>query len=227
MNQYHTLIIAVSILIAGTMISGSILFTNQGSFTDFRSVESAGTVQAGEELAEINLELEGWPSLGDPNAPILMVEYSDYACPFCKKFVDEAKPQIVQQYIDEGIVYYVRKDFIAVGGDRAAEAAHCAGDQGEYWAYHDILLENQAADRGQWSDPEVHRGYANQLGLDAEQLLACFNNRTHQQRVARSSQEGVTNGASGTPFFVINDVPISGAQPYNVFQQVFAFVLEN
>jgi protein-disulfide isomerase len=91
----------------------------------------------------ITHELEGFPSLGDENAPVLLVEYSDYACPFCKRLAEDAIRQIKSKYVDSGQVRIVYKDFAVVGGERAAEAAHCAGEQGKYWEYHDILFANQ------------------------------------------------------------------------------------
>lgn len=93
--------------------------------------------------AAVSVDEAGWPTLGDDNAPVTIVEYSDFACPFCARFATQTKPQIVEQYIESGQVRFVRKDFIAVGGNKAAEAAHCAGDQGAYWEYHDLLIARQ------------------------------------------------------------------------------------
>jgi len=225
--QQNNNFLGFAIILAGAMVTGAIIFTSGESAT---APTAATTNQPGaEEPApiDVSVDTDGFASLGDPEAPILLVEYSDYACPFCKRFNDETKPQIVQKYVDEGIVRFVRKDFIAVGGDRAAEAAHCAGDQGAYWEYNNILMENQTADRGNWADAAVHRGYAATLGLDADALIACFEDRTHQAKVTASTQEGAENGASGTPYFVVNDIPVSGAQPFSVFEQAIQFALEN
>ncbi len=112
-------------------------------FSDFAQVINAASAGSTGEEIETSFELEDWPSLGDPNAPVLMVEYSDFACPFCKRFAEQTKPSIISEFIDAGLVYFVRKDFIAVGGQKAAEAAHCAGEQGAYWEYHDILVQRQ------------------------------------------------------------------------------------
>ena len=95
---------------------------------------------------ELDIDIENWPTLGENTAPVLMVEYSDYTCPFCKRFAEDTKPLIVQRYVDAGIVQFVRKDFITVGGPvgaMAAQAALCAGEQGQYWEYHAILTERQ------------------------------------------------------------------------------------
>ncbi len=90
------------------------------------------------------ITIDGFPTMGDPNAPVLIVEYSDFACPFCGRFHNGSKREIVSEYVDTGKVLFVRKDFITVGGNSAAEAAHCAGDQGAYWEYADLLYTNQS-----------------------------------------------------------------------------------
>ena len=232
MQNSNNFLIPFSIVIAGGIVAFAIFFglSNQGS-NDLAvpqlDVAGQGAEQQGEGALpeDVEVTLEGFAVLGDPNAPVLIAEYSDFNCPFCARFFQQTKDQIVSQYVDAGIVQFVRKDFIAVGGDRAAEAAHCAGDQGAYWEYTAILYDNQADDRARWADADVHRGYAEELGLDASTLVACFEERTHQERVVRSSQEAVANGGQGTPFFVVNGIPISGAQPFNVFEQAIELAL--
>jgi protein-disulfide isomerase len=202
----QNLLIPISILLAGAMISFAIVvaFGDQSS-----STETGPTI-----------ELSGFAAQGDPDAPVTIVEYSDFACPYCKRFHEQTKPIIAQEYINEGLVRFVRKDLIAVGGDKAAEAAHCAGEQNAYWDYVDTLLENQSADRGNWTDSSVHAGYAEELGLNADALVSCFENGTYSDRVAAATREARSNGGSGTPFFMINGTPLSGAQPISVFRQV-------
>lgn len=112
-------------------------------FPVFVQAIEAALAGGNDESIPVSVDTDGWPTLGDADAPVLVVEYSDYACPFCKRAAEQTKPQIVSEYVDAGIVQFVRKDFIAVGGNKAAEAAHCAGDQGAYWEYHDILVARQ------------------------------------------------------------------------------------
>lgn len=168
------------------------------------------------------IDLEGWPSLGDPNAPVLMVEYSDFACFFCKRLHDEIMPQIKEQYINTGLVRFVYKNFLGAGGYSAAEASHCAAEQGweAYWKYHNLLFERQIADRALWSEASTHRQYAKELGLDADALVTCFEERRYQDKVAASHQEALRNGGQGTPFVLINGTPIRGALPFAEFQAV-------
>ncbi len=109
-------------------------------------IEAAQTEAEQNGRPETDIEIENWPTLGEDTAPVLMVEFSDYTCPFCKRFADDTKPAIIEQYVDAGIVQFVRKDFITVGGPvgaLAAQAALCAGEQGQYWEYHALLTERQ------------------------------------------------------------------------------------
>lgn len=218
MSQSNNVLIPAAIVVAGAMIAGAVVFTSQ-NYTPPNL--AANAILAGEQVPiEISYDSVDFPMLGEEEAPVTIVEYSDYNCPFCKRFVDETKPQIIQKYIDAGLVKFVRKDFIAVGGQMAAEAAHCAGDQGAYWLYSRELIANQTADRARWTSVETHREYATKLGLNADQLVACLDAGTFTARVNTSTQEAVANGGGGTPFFVINDVPLSGALPFDVFAQV-------
>ncbi len=218
----NTLIIAGSIVFAAILIAGAIMFApggEQGSDTIAQvPVEGAGDVEQQLPI-EPTFDLEGFPMRGDPNAPVTIVEYSDYACPFCARLAQDTMPQVREAYVDSGQVRIFFKDFTVVGGERAAEAAHCAGEQGSYWEYYDKLFANQEVERAQWSDSEVHRRYAQELGLDVEAHVACFTERRYQARVAASTQEAIDNGARGTPHVFVNNGALSGAQPFEVFQQ--------
>lgn len=211
--------IPAAIVIAGVIIAGAVLL---GQKTPPQVVEEPG-VPFREEApapADIQVELEGWPTMGNPEARVVIVEYSDFACPFCKRHHDETLPLIKEQFIDTGLVRFVYKDFVVVGGDRAAEAAHCAAEQGAFWQYHNLLFARQTEDRGRWSDPNVHRAYAQKLGLNADALVRCFEERRYQEKVLASTEEAQRNGGTGTPFFLINNTPVPGAQPFSVFQEV-------
>lgn len=226
MSQTNAFLIPGAIVIAGAMIAGAVVFTSPGVATNQVGLLAAtAPAPAPAQPIEISFEVADFPTLGSPDAPVTIVEYSDFSCPFCKRFVDETKPRIIEEFIDAGLVRFVRKDFIAVGGQAAAEAAHCAGDQGAYWQYHTELIANQPADRARWNDPDVHRGYATRLGLNVADFMACLEAGTHVDRINTSTREAVANGGQGTPFFIINGVPVSGAQPFTVFEQVITAAL--
>lgn len=108
---------------------------------------------------EISTDLEGYPSLGDADAPLTLVEYSDFSCSFCKRYNDQTKQLIIENYVDKGLVYYVRKDFITVGVSLAAEAAYCAGEQDTYWEFAELLYRNQSTDSRTWANSTTYLKY--------------------------------------------------------------------
>lgn len=157
--------------------------------------------------------------MGDPNAPVVIEEYSDYLCSFCKRFVDETEPSIIREFIADGLVYFVYHNF-PLGPDSIApaEASLCAADQGMFWEYHDILFANQLGhDPRAYSDRRLE-AYAEAIGLDLEQFNSCTADRTFRVQVEQSQLEGIEAGVSSTPTFFINGKMIEGAQPFSVFQ---------
>ncbi len=215
--------IALAIILAGALVAGAVLL-NQGSQDQQLALTDIEPEQL--DSQDLNIEIEGWPTLGDPDAPVTLVEYSDYACPFCTQFQETTLPRIKEEYIDQGLVYFVYKDHPTVGGNKAAEAAHCAGEQDAYWQYHDLLFENSNQDRGKWSDPAIHQDYAEELNLDSEKLTECFQSNKFADKVTRSSQEATSQNVTGVPHFFINNEQISGAQPWEVFEQYIESELE-
>nr|AIF23474.1 DSBA oxidoreductase [uncultured marine thaumarchaeote SAT1000_16_A03] len=173
------------------------------------------------------------PILGNPNAPITMVEFGDYQCTFCSKFFHETENSIITNYIKTGKVKILFKDYIILGQDsiNAANAAHCANDQKLFWEYHSMLYNNWAGENTGWADLAHLHEFANTLGLDMDVFSTCMSDLKWNELVNLSSKDGQKLGVSGTPtFFVIdqnNDVvKIVGAQHYDVFKQIFDSVLD-
>lgn len=178
-------------------------------------------------MAPSDIPLTGAPELGSASAPVLMIEYSDYQCPFCSRYILETFPQIKADYIDTGKLHYVFKDFplsFHAQAQIAAEAARCAGDQGDYWGMHDLLFQNQGA----WTNASAadsFKQYAQRLGLELEEFSSCLESERQAEAVLRDLQEGLSVGVSGTPAFFVGDQFISGAQPYEVFAQAIEAAL--
>ena len=173
------------------------------------------------------------PILGNPNAPITMVEFGDYQCTFCSKFFHETENSIITNYIKTGKVKILFKDYIILGQDsmNAANAAHCANDQKLFWKYHSMLYNNWAGEDTGWADLAHLHEFANTLGLDMNVFSTCMSDLKWNELVNLSSIDGQKLGVTGTPtFFVIdqnNDViKIVGAQHYDVFKQIFDSVLD-
>lgn len=168
--------------------------------------------------------------MGDPNAPITIIEYTDFQCPFCSRHFEQTVPLLRENYIDTGIVRYVFKDFplaqIHPQAVLAANAARCAGDQDAFLAMHDALFANQAQWNNQNNAEDLFNQYADELGLDGEQFATCLANRTHEEAITADLNEGAGFGVNGTPAFFINGYFLSGAQPYSTFEDAINFLLE-
>ncbi len=173
------------------------------------------------------------PHLGSDNAPITLVEFGDYQCHFCNKFFHETEPSILKNYVETGKVKIIFKDFTIIGTDSvlAAQAAHCANDQDMFWEYHDELYNNWAGENTGWASSENLVKFANNIGLSEEIFVQCMNDAKYQQLVSASSTDARNLGITGTPaFFLIGPdeqiTRIPGAQPYEVFQQLFEAELQ-
>ena len=165
-------------------------------------------------------------SIGDPNAPVVIEEYGDFQCPFCRRFHDETLPQIVDAYVDTGQVYFIYRHFPVVDGNDPAQESHaaaaaavCAGRQNRFWDYHDVLFANQTGENiGDFSDPRL-QAMAKQLGLDMDAFDACDRTADAPASVLADSLLAQQNGVNATPSFLINGELLVGAQPFEAFQQ--------
>ena len=173
------------------------------------------------------------PILGDPNAPLTIIEFGDYQCTFCKKFFDETEKSILINYVETGKVKMLFKDFIVVNEDsiNAASAAHCANDQKMFWPYHATLYSNWDGEGTGWPSTKQLRQFASTLGLDMNEFSECISTSKWKELVLSSHEDGRTLGVDATPTFFIMDqnnevLKITGAQQYDVFQEVFDSLLE-
>ncbi len=173
----------------------------------------------------MNITFNDYATLGDPNAPVTLIEFSDYQCPFCKKFTTEIFPTIKEAYIDTGKVRFVFRDFPLEIHDLAKEAAlaaRCAGEQGQYFAYHDILFENSEE-----ISTENLKAWAAELGLDTDLFSTCLNDPEQMKDLETDIAEAKELGVSGTPSFLINEHFITGAQPFAAFKLLIEAELDN
>jgi len=158
---------------------------------------------------------DGEPAKGPANAPVTIVEYSDFQCPYCAK-VGPTLERIAQAYPDK--VRIVFRDFplpMHPEAQPAAEAAKCAQEQGQFWAYHDKLFLSQAQLGG-----ESYKKFAEELGLDAQRFAACYDEGKYRQDVMVATRDGQQHGVTGTPAFFVNGRFFSGAMPFERFQAV-------
>lgn len=157
--------------------------------------------------------------MGDANAPVVIVEYADFQCPFCGAFAREVQPQIEAAYVKTGKVRFEWRDFAWMGDESlaAANAARCAADQGAFWAYHDRLYTVRVAPNSGTFSRERLLADAQALRLDTSSFTACLDGQRHGAEVAADTAEATRLGMTGTPTFLINGQRIVGAQPFDVF----------
>jgi protein-disulfide isomerase len=181
--------------------------------------QSATTVGSTDTLTEVkryDVSADDDPFLGPQNAPVTVIEFSDYQCPFCTKWYDTVASRLLTDY--KGKIRFVYRDLplIALHPDAqsAAEAANCAGEQNKYWEYHDALFGEKNG-----FGLQAYLQYASDLGLDVESFKTCVSERRYKKEVDADSYFARNLGINSTPTFFINGLLVVGAQPYEVFQQ--------
>jgi len=186
----------------------------------------------------LKISSENNPVIGNPDAPITIIEFSDFQCPFCAKFHMQTLPTIMDEYINKGTVKLVFRDFpiqsIHPNAVPASIAAECANEQGEFEQMYHMLFEKQK----EWSNLETayaitaFNQYASELQLNEEKFDSCIKNVKYIEEVQKDLNEGRTYGVTGTPgFFIGNEkigfVELKGAQPFESFKKVINSQLEN
>lgn len=177
--------------------------------------------------------------MGNPDAPVKIVEYSDYQCPFCERFFRDTEPALVETYIATGDVYFTYRsagNWVSgnIGGGKtesedAAKAAYCAGDQGKYWEMHDAIFANVLGeDVGSFTDRRLGM-IAESIKLDMTEFDDCYSSNKYQDQVDQDATDALQSGVNGTPSFILTYTDaatgeevsqmIEGAQPFEAFQQ--------
>lgn len=174
------------------------------------------------------------PARGSAQAPLTLVEFSDYQCPVCRRFFDNTLPSVQKDFIDTGKLRHVYRDFplesMHKDALRQAEAAHCAGDQGKYWQMHDQLFSHPLPPTA-----ENLATYAAAIGLDNAALQACLASGKYTETVRSSAADGQQLGVRGTPSFFIGTIgpdgklkavrSFVGAPPYPVVKKTLEDLL--
>jgi protein-disulfide isomerase len=158
----------------------------------------------------------GFPTLGPADAPITLVEFSDYQCPFCRRWHQEVYEPLLAAYPGKIRIVYRSLPLTSIHPDAmaAAEAAMCAGEQDAYWPYHNKLFSSESLTQ------QTLLQYAQELSLNVEQFKTCITNEKYKDAITADSDFAVNLGVRSTPTFFINGLAVVGAQPLEVFKQV-------
>ena len=171
-----------------------------------------------QEVVRYDVPIANNPILGPQDAPITLIEFSDYECPFCKRWHDETFDRLLEAFPEQ--IRFVYRDFpltnIHPNAAPAAEAANCAHEQERFWDFHRKLFSSNVL------NAETYLGYATELGLDMPAFEECVSTRRYQEEVMADLEWAVNLGISSTPTFFINGIALVGAQPYDVFYDVIS-----
>ena len=244
-----------SLIIAIIIITGIAAFF-AGSFVSNLSSEQISQKELDNAIAELELKIlekqlptnqqnipleisaDNDPIIGNPDAPITIIEFSDFQCPFCARFHIQTLPTIMEEYIEKGDVKLVFRDFplqsIHPNAVPASVAAECANEQGKFKQMHDILFEKQ----NEWSNLEtvyaidLFNQYSEQINLEQEQFSSCLSTAKYVKEIQNDLNDGRTYGVTGTPGFFIGNqemgfVELKGAQPFESFKKVIDRQLGN
>jgi len=217
--------IPISVIIAGLIIAGAVIVNGSGKNGKIAQIANSGpsSLPTGQPSTTQTFEITKDNHIrGDFSAPITLVEFSDFECPFCARHYPTLT-KVLDDY--KGKVRLVYKHFplsIHPNSQKAAEASECADEQGKFWEYHDKLFENLAASGYSVAN---FKQWAKDLGLDSGKFDGCLDSGKFAQKVRDDFQEGSGKGVNGTPATFINGQLVSGALPYESFKQIIDSLL--
>ena len=181
---------------------------------------NAGNDEIPTGVTNVNAEklVDDDPSIGNDNAPVTIVEFSDFQCPYCGRFRTQTFDQIKTQYIDTGKVRFVYRDFplssIHPMAQKSAEASECADEQEKFWEYHDAIFANQAT-----LSIDNLKKLAKDLELNENKFNSCLDSGKYEDEVKKDLNDGANLGVRGTPYFAVGNQVLEGAYPFDAFKQ--------
>lgn len=185
--------------------------------------KSAGQGADENPFASLVRRQEGEPvARGKVDAPVVLIEYADFQCPFCGKFARETEPRLIREYVDKGLLRIEWRDlpYLGAESETAALAARAAAAQGRFWEFHDALYAKERRVNSGSLDDAALREVATRVGLDVARFDADRASAAAREAVSRDKQEAVSMGITGTPAFIVGGTPVVGAQPYERFKQI-------
>ncbi|OHA08728.1 MAG: hypothetical protein A3B37_02660 [Candidatus Sungbacteria bacterium RIFCSPLOWO2_01_FULL_59_16] len=221
------LLVPGSIVLAGAVVALAVIYVGRGGALPAPAAQgtantgTANSAVAGVQAANL---ADDDPFLGDPSAPVAIIEFSDFQCPFCARFFSDAEPRIIDTYVKTGKVKFIYRDFplssIHAEAQKAAEAGECADEQGKFWLYHDLVFRRQSQ-----LGVENLKAWAAELGFNTQQFNSCLDSGKYAAEVAKDFSDGQAAGVRGTPTFFINGQSVVGALPFEQFQSAIEAAL--
>ncbi|MDO8623835.1 MAG: thioredoxin domain-containing protein [bacterium] len=225
-NQY---LVPASVVLAGLLIAGAVMWNNSRPAGSAQPPQGGG--QATVDIKDV--KIEGAPFVGNASAPVVIAYWSDYQCPFCKKFDQEALPQIMEKYVKTGKAKIVFKDFQFLGPDSDTAALYSRAVwelyPTQYAAWHEAMFVAQDAENGGFGDEaSVQKLTKTVAGIDGAKVIAAVtaNKSAYQAVIAADRSEAQAFGISATPSLVIGKQMIAGAQPYANFEAAIEAALK-
>lgn len=216
------LLIIASFLI-GVLIT-KVSYLEKDSDATITADDLTGQTQPQQPTGPVDVSQGHLPILGDKNAKVKIIEFSDFQCPFCKALFDDSLSQIKKDYVDTGKASFAYRHYpltsIHPNAQKAAEASECANDQNKFWEYHDQLFINQAG----WESLDATAAqakfveYAGTLGLNTAQFGECVTSGKFADAISKDVSDGSGIGVSGTPATFVNGIIVEGAVPYEQFK---------
>ena len=184
---------------------------------DQRPVVEVPAATQSPQFTRYDIPFEGFPSRGPVDAPIVIVEFSDFQCPFCKRFQDETAAQLLAAYPGQIRFVYRHLPLTSIHPEAfpSAEASMCANEQDAFWEYHDKIFENQDK-----LGRELYLKIATELNLDMGSFEECLKAGTYKDSIQQDMDFALNLGVQSTPTFFINGLAIVGAQPLSAFTQI-------
>lgn len=234
----QTLSIPLAIVIAGVLIAGAVYLTNRGDSLPVQPPQNNEDAESAGETANINPITKDDHIRGNPNAKVIVVEYSDFECPFCKRFHPTMK-QIIDEYGKSGDVAWVWRHFPLdslhpVKARKEAVASECAAELGgndAFWKFADRFFELSPSNN-QTDIDTVLPQIAREIGLPADQFTACLGSGKYDAHVQADLDNAIATGGGGTPWSIVvtksgKTYPLSGAQPYGAVKQLIDIALRD
>lgn len=208
-------LLPASILVAALLIAGAVIYSagSKNASQPAAVIETVGV----KDLSDDDV------ILGDPKAPVTIVEFGDYQCPFCGRFFQTTEQELRSEYIKSGKVKMIYRDFAFLGPESqsAALASQCAAEQGKFWAYHDKIFEAEIADgkehNGNLSNAFL-KSLASSLGLDSAEFNSCLDSQKYKDEIQKDYNDGLAAGVQGTPTTFVNGELVSGAVSYETLK---------